>query len=163
MTTDFKTLEKLLVLAKKHKLAELEVENGKNKFRIKTSIGARPSVGVFGQPFNGAAGSHSHATALDTPPPLSDSPKKLNTKEDDRYVKVLSPFVGTFYRSPSPEADSYVSEGQVVKKGDVLCIIEAMKLMNEIECESNGKVVSVLAENGQPVEYGEPLFLIDPV
>lgn len=96
------------------------------------------------------------------PLPLNESPKKLSGLDDDRYTKVLSPFVGTFYRSPSPEADSYVREGQVVKKGDVLCIVEAMKLMNEIECESNGKIISILAENGQPVEYGEPLFLIDP-
>ncbi len=75
--------------------------------------------------------------------------------------QVLSPFVGTFYRSASPGANPYVREGQAVKRGDVLCIIEAMKLMNEIEAEFPGKVVSVLAENGQPVEFGEPLFVVE--
>jgi acetyl-CoA carboxylase biotin carboxyl carrier protein len=69
--------------------------------------------------------------------------------------------VGTFYISPSPQSEPYVKEGQRVSKGDILCIVEAMKLMNEIESEFSGKVISVLVENGQPVEYGEPLFLID--
>lgn len=157
MSVDLKTLEKLLALAKKYKLAELEVEGAKSKFRIRTSLGAAPA-GVFGQQ------AHPHVSGqIDPPPPLSESPKKLSGKEDEKYTKVLSPFVGTFYRAPSPEADAYVKDGQMVKKGDVLCIIEAMKLMNEIESEVNGKIISVLAENGQPVEYGEPLFLIDPV
>jgi acetyl-CoA carboxylase biotin carboxyl carrier protein len=71
--------------------------------------------------------------------------------------------VGTFYRSPSPETPVYVDLGDVVKKGQILCIIEAMKLMNEIEAEVSGKVVAVLAENAQPVEYGEPLFHIEPM
>lgn len=75
--------------------------------------------------------------------------------------KVTSPFVGTFYRSPSPTSEPYVKEGQKIKKGDVLCIVEAMKLMNEIESDLSGTVVSALIENGQPVEFGEPLFEID--
>ncbi|MBI3558138.1 MAG: acetyl-CoA carboxylase biotin carboxyl carrier protein [Deltaproteobacteria bacterium] len=160
MPVDLKTLEKLLALAKKHKLAELEVEDGKSKFKIRTSLGARvvseaPSVFGHSAPHVGLA--------MDAPPPLSESPKKLSKGDDEKHSKVLSPFVGTFYRAPSPEADSYVKEGQMVKKGDVLCIVEAMKLMNEIESEVSGKVVSILAENGQPVEYGEPLFLIESV
>ena len=159
MAVDLKTLEKLLALAKKHKLAELEIEDGKSKFRIKTLLGARLMT-------ESAFGRHSHqhigVSAEMDPPPSADSPKNL-TGDDEKCTKVLSPFVGTFYRAPSPEADSYVKEGQMVKKGDVLCIVEAMKLMNEIESEVSGKVISVLAENGQPVEYGEPLFLIEPV
>ncbi|MBI3541976.1 MAG: acetyl-CoA carboxylase biotin carboxyl carrier protein [Deltaproteobacteria bacterium] len=165
MAVDLKTLEKLLGLVKKHKLAELEVEDGKSKFRIKTALGARlvaEASSAFGQP----VGSHGAVAHAHDAPPLAESPKKLSgsgKSDDERYTKVLSPFVGTFYRAPSPEADAYVKDGQMVKKGDVLCIVEAMKLMNEIESEVNGKIVSVLAENGQPVEYGEPLFLIDPV
>jgi len=81
---------------------------------------------------------------------------------EQRLITITSPIVGTFYRSPSPEAPSFIEIGQRVKKGQVLCIIEAMKLMNEIECESDGIVVKALVENGQPVEYGEPLFLVDP-
>jgi acetyl-CoA carboxylase biotin carboxyl carrier protein len=75
--------------------------------------------------------------------------------------KILSPFVGTFYRSSNPNSAPYVSEGQRIRKGQTLCIIEAMKLMNEIESEFEGKIVSVLVENGQPVEFGEPLFVIE--
>ena len=153
MAFDLKSLEKLLVLVKKHKLAELEVEDGKQKIRIKSAMGQ-----VFAAP---------SATAFAALPSEEASVQKSggskSKKEDERYAKVLSPFVGTFYSSPSPEAEAYVKVGQMVKKGDVLCIIEAMKLMNEIECEISGKIVSTVAENGQPVEYGEPLFLIDPV
>jgi acetyl-CoA carboxylase biotin carboxyl carrier protein len=83
------------------------------------------------------------------------SPTPSNQKQ------VTSPFVGTFYRAPSPEAGPYVKEGQSVKKGDTLCIVEAMKLMNEIESDFSGKIVSILVENGQPVEFGEPLFVIE--
>ncbi|MBI2606561.1 MAG: acetyl-CoA carboxylase biotin carboxyl carrier protein [Deltaproteobacteria bacterium] len=150
MAFDLKTLEKLLLLAKKNKLAELEVEDGKQKIRIRTALDAATTV---------VSGGFAAHPAVHAPEPQ----KKTSGKDEDRYANVLSPFVGTFYRSPSPEAEPYVKEGQMVKKGDVLCIIEAMKLMNEIESETSGKIVSVLAENGQPVEYGEALFLIDPV
>jgi len=77
-------------------------------------------------------------------------------------VTVEAPMVGTFYRASSPTADPYVQEGDVVKEGQVLCIIEAMKLMNEIESKTAGRVARILVENSQPVEYGQPLFLIDP-
>lgn len=154
MAIDIKSVEKVLQLAKKHGVAEIEVEDGKNKIRVKTALGAAQIV----------ASMPAVSSSNELPLPLSESPKKIDgLKSEDKYVKVISPFVGTFYRSPSPEADPYVKEGQMIKKGDVMCIIEAMKLMNEIESEVSGKVISVLAENGQPVEYGEPLYLIDPV
>lgn len=88
--------------------------------------------------------------------------EKEGEKKGKNLVTVTSPMVGTFYRSPSPEAPPFVEEGSMVKKGQPLCIIEAMKIMNEIEAEVDGKVVSILVENGQPVEYGEPLILIEP-
>lgn len=83
--------------------------------------------------------------------------------EAQRLVTITSPIVGTFYRSPSPDANPFVEIGSKVKKNQVLCIVEAMKLMNEIESETDGIVVKILVENGQPVEYGEPLFLIEPL
>jgi acetyl-CoA carboxylase biotin carboxyl carrier protein len=89
------------------------------------------------------------------------APASAGKAEPDHHV-VTSPFVGTFYRSPSPDADPYVVEGQRVEKGQVLCIVEAMKLMNEIEADSAGVVVAVLVENTQPVEYGQPLFRLAP-
>jgi acetyl-CoA carboxylase biotin carboxyl carrier protein len=84
-------------------------------------------------------------------------------EEAQRLVTVTSPIVGTFYRAPTPEANPFVEVGARVKKNQVLCIVEAMKLMNEIESEADGIIVKILVENGQPVEYGEPLFLIEPV
>lgn len=83
-------------------------------------------------------------------------------QESSTHVKVESPIVGTFYRRPSPDAEAFVKEGDTVKKGDTLCIIEAMKLMNEIEATTSGKVVKILGTDGHVVEYGETLFLIDP-
>jgi len=99
------------------------------------------------------------APAPSTPPAGTTEPTPA---EDGKFVYVTSPFVGTFYRSPSPEAPQFVEVGQEVRKGQVLCIVEAMKLMNEIEAESDGTVVAVLVENAQPVEYGQQLFKIAP-
>ncbi|MEO5971339.1 MAG: acetyl-CoA carboxylase biotin carboxyl carrier protein [Bdellovibrionia bacterium] len=99
----------------------------------------------------GSTGSSTSVTVLPAGPVAAASNEK----------QVLSPFVGTFYRAASPESDPYAREGQVIKRGDVLCIIEAMKLMNEIDAEFPGKIKSVLVENGQPVEFGEPLFMIE--
>lgn len=89
----------------------------------------------------------------------------LVESEDDaqRLVTITSPIVGTFYRSPSPDAGAFVEVGAQVSKGQVLCIVEAMKLLNEIESDVDGIVAKILIENGQPVEYGEPLFLIEPL
>ncbi|MFQ5893792.1 MAG: acetyl-CoA carboxylase biotin carboxyl carrier protein, partial [Nitrospinota bacterium] len=81
----------------------------------------------------------------------------------DKLMSIESPIVGTFYRAPAPDAKPYVEEGDVVKKGQVLCIIEAMKLMNEIEAEFEARIVSIMVENAQPVEFGEPLFLTEPL
>ncbi|BCB97201.1 acetyl-CoA carboxylase, biotin carboxyl carrier protein [Dissulfurispira thermophila] len=87
----------------------------------------------------------------------------VETETEGRLLTVTSPIVGTFYRSPSPDAEPFVDVGTRVKKGQVLCIIEAMKLMNEIESDVDGVVVRILVESGHPVEYGEPLFLIEPI
>lgn len=107
-------------------------------------------------------------SSLDMRPQNPKSPvtiEKTTESEEEvqRLVTVTSPIVGTFYRSPSPEAPSFVEAGTKVKKGQVICIIEAMKLMNEIESEVEGVIVRALVENGQPVEYGEPLFIIEPL
>ena len=96
------------------------------------------------------------------PTALKETIIRETEEETQRLITVTSPIVGTFYRSSSPDAPPFVDGGQRVKKGQVLCIIEAMKLMNEIESETDGILVKALVENGQPVEYGEPLFLIEP-
>lgn len=95
-----------------------------------------------------------HAPVAQTAPVATPPPSN--------FVEIKSPMVGTFYRAPSPEASPFVDIGKVIKVGDVLCIVEAMKLMNEIEAEQSGKIVKILVENAQPIEFGQPLFLLDP-
>lgn len=106
-------------------------------------------------------------SSLDIPAQKMSGPREIITaetgEESQRLVTVTSPIVGTFYRAPSPDATPFTEVGARVKKNQVICIIEAMKLMNEIESEVDGIVVKILVENGQPVEYGEPLFLIEPL
>ncbi len=139
-------IEKLCDISTRHQVAEIEWEKSGQKIHIKMAFGiSQASVNLVPQ--------QPVATVQ------SNAPEPVQT--DARIKQVLSPFVGTFYRSPSPEADAYVREGQMVKRGDTLCIVEAMKLMNEIESEFSGKIVSLLVENGQPVEFGEPLFVIE--
>lgn len=119
---------------------------------------------------------HSHvqtaaAPAVVAPAPVVQASQSVATAPveqagedaaDANLHKIVSPMVGTFYCAPSPDADPYVKEGDVVHKKTVVCIVEAMKLMNELEAEVDGKIVKVLVENGQLVEYGQPLFLVDP-
>jgi len=95
-------------------------------------------------------------------PPSGETVAPAPPPKSDQYIQVKSPMVGTFYRSPAPGAEPFVKIGDRVKKGKTLCIIEAMKLMNEIESEVDGVIVDILTENAQPVEYGEALFLVDP-
>jgi len=149
---DLERLEKILDLMGRHQVGELEWERDGEKLRLSTISAVLSSAQI---PFTMPTVSVAPASA-----PAVESVKTVSSASE-RTKQVLSPFVGTFYRAPSPTAEYYVREGQQVKRGDVLCIIEAMKLMNEIEAEFAGKVISVLVENGQPVEFGEPLFLIE--
>ena len=139
-------LKELIELLKETDITELHIEKDGSKVRIKRE--------KFLSPLGGTV----QKTSL--------SEEKLVTELEDetqRLVTITSPIVGTFYRAPSPEAQAFVEVGQRVNKGAVLCIVEAMKLMNEIESDVDGIIVKVLVENGQPVEYGEPLFLIEPL
>lgn len=149
---DLRKLKKLIDLVQESGISELEVTEGEEKVRIvKHVIGpANPTymVGAQPQPYLAPAPA-APAPAAEAAPPA----------EPEGHV-VKAPMVGTFYRSGSPGAPSFVEVGQAVKEGDALCIIEAMKLMNEIESDATGIVKAILVENGQPVEYGQPLFLI---
>lgn len=152
---NIKELKELIDLLKDTEVTELEIEKAGVKVRIKKGRSALPVVA-----------NHAEGSAITTPVEKTAAPEMLELGEkptDKGGITVTSPIVGTFYRSSSPDALPYVEVGDVVKKGQVLCIIEAMKLMNEIESEVDGKVVEVLLENAQPVEYGEPLFHIEPL
>lgn len=105
---------------------------------------------------------HTGPTPPPVVPPIPEVQDTVKEAVDEHYVSITSPIVGIFHRAPSPEAPPYVDVGTVVRKGQVLCIVEAMKLMNEIESDTNGIIRKIQVENGQPVEYGETLFLIEP-
>lgn len=143
---DFREIRKLIDLLYEAGLAEIEVEEAGRKIRVR-----RESISLPTEKTSAAPTAKVEAPALET------------EKEDKaRGALVRSPIVGTFYRSPSPNADAYSDVGDLVKKGQILCIVEAMKLMNEIESDVEGKIVEICVEDGAAVEYGEPLFRIDP-
>ncbi|MDR0529335.1 MAG: acetyl-CoA carboxylase biotin carboxyl carrier protein [Zoogloeaceae bacterium] len=148
---DLRKLKKLIDLVQESGISELEVTEGEERVRIAKSapVGVPQNYVLPGAPTFLAPSGGGGAVNLE-----EDEEEKAEGHE------VKSPMVGTFYRAPSPGASPFVEVGQSVKEGDTLCIIEAMKLLNEIEADASGIVKAVLVENGQPVEFGEPLFLI---
>ena len=140
------TAEAVVELAARHNLAELEIEQAGVRIRVvrERAPAAAPSP---------------MRAELGAPIPPGEA---AETPADPNLVTIEAPMVGTFYRAPSPNAPPFVAEGDVVKEGQALCIIEAMKLMNEIEAKVAGRIVRVLVENGQPVEYGQALFQVEP-
>ena len=148
-------LRRLIRLVQRTGIGELEVSAGGRAVRISAVPGAAPAavghaVAPVHAPGPAAAMGNSGQSAPAAP------------AKNDKYVAVTSPMVGTFYRAPAPDADPYVEVGSMVEIGQTVCIIEAMKLMNEIESEVRGRVVELLVENAQAVEFGQKLFLIDP-
>jgi acetyl-CoA carboxylase biotin carboxyl carrier protein len=156
---NLKELKELIELVQNSGVSELELERGGVKVRIRKDGGSAPVPAAPSGPASVAPALAERATAPARPQPAASEAAPM---EAEGGMTVKSPIVGTFYRAPSPDAEPYVEAGAVVKKGQVLCVIEAMKLMNEIESEHDGKVVRILAENAQPVEFGEPLFVIEP-
>jgi acetyl-CoA carboxylase biotin carboxyl carrier protein len=140
---DLRKLKKLIDLVQESGIAELEITEGEEK--VKIVKGGEATVTPLAAP--APAGAAAAAPAPAEPPP-----------QEGHVLK--APMVGTFYRSASPESKAYVEVGQNVKAGETVCIIEAMKLMNEIEADATGVIKAILVENGQPVEYGQPLFII---
>jgi len=163
---DLNEIKQILDLVREHELAEFEIEHDGLRLKVrKDANGAHvvtPSAFMVAPVVAPAAGEGAPAAA----PPLQASPGALPAPADAapeaeiELAVVKSPIVGTFYRSSEPSAPPFVDIGSTVKKGDVLCIIEAMKLMNEIDSEYDGEVVNIYVENGQPVQYGERLFAI---
>jgi acetyl-CoA carboxylase biotin carboxyl carrier protein len=155
---DIRKVKKLIELLEQSDVAEIEIHEGEESVRISRN-------GPPAQPFFMSAPPHTAMVSSQPPAqnasvttaPLAGS---LLANEPESNV-VRSPMVGTFYRSPSPGSKPFVEEGHAVKAGDTLCIIEAMKILNQIECEKAGAIKRILVENGQPVEYNQPLFIIE--
>jgi acetyl-CoA carboxylase biotin carboxyl carrier protein len=147
-------VRRLIRLVQRTGIGELEISSGGRTVRISAHAGSLVSTAFpSGAPASAVAASGNSAptTATGAAPAV------------DHHVAITSPMVGTFYRAPAPDADPYVEVGDVVEVGQTVCIIEAMKLMNEIESEVRGRVVKILVENAQPVEFGQRLFLVEPV
>jgi acetyl-CoA carboxylase biotin carboxyl carrier protein len=153
---DLRKLKKLIDLVEESGIAELEITEGEEKVRISrstSSVQTQVTSAVTSPPQAAVPGAASASAALATASVVAE------ILPEGHIVK--SPMVGTFYRSSSPGSNAFVEVGQTVKEGETLCIIEAMKLLNEIESDKSGVIKAVLVENGQPVEYGEPLFVIE--
>lgn len=166
---DLEFVERLIRALDESSLDSLELERGGTRVRLSKS----PPSSHSGAPNPGSHGT-SHTISVpreaplperttEAPPePVPGSGSPPEAEAADRMIEVTSPMVGTFYRAPAPDASPYVEVGARVGKGTVLCIIEAMKLMNEMESEVEGTVAKILVDNAQPVEYGQVLFLVDP-
>lgn len=151
---DLNLIKKLVKIIEDSKVTDLEVEE--NGFKVR--IAKKEAIITAAAP--------AHIVAHVPPAPdhsindLVKSEKIAKDEEEANLHTIRSPIVGTFYRAPAPDADAYCQVGDTINSGDCLCIVEAMKLMNEIESDVSGKIVKILAENGKPVEYNQPLFLI---
>jgi acetyl-CoA carboxylase biotin carboxyl carrier protein len=149
---DLRKLKKLIDLVQESGIGEIEITEGEEKVRISRQAAAAPML-VASPPMQAFAAGPAAGIASPAAPTAAPAQPAGHT--------LKSPMVGTFYRAPSPGAPSFVDVGQSVSKGQTLCIIEAMKLLNEIESDASGTIKAILVENGQPVEYGQPLFLIE--
>ena len=156
ISMDLAYVKKVIKLIEKSEVDEIEIEEEGKKIRVAKHKNSQPMyIAQMGSPAQ-------QMTASSAPAPAAAVPSAQEpAKPEVKHHEVRSPIVGTFYRAPAPDAENYVEIGQSVSVGAVLCIVEAMKLMNEIESDVNGKVTQILVENGKPVEYNQVLFLIE--
>ncbi|MGA1843570.1 MAG: acetyl-CoA carboxylase biotin carboxyl carrier protein [bacterium] len=156
MDTDLKKIKKILKLLEESNFNEIEWEEADFKIRVKKTPPEPPD-----QRFFSGIQSIQPDYPKSLPVPQGTQPQETELELAEGRAIIRSPLVGTFYRAPSPNVSAFVNVGDVIKPGQVMCIIEAMKLMNEVECDRAGRVAAILVENAQPVEYGEPLFIIE--
>ena len=162
---DIKDIQELIKFVAKSGATEVDLEIDNVKISIKSPA---MKAGKVIEPVIGPAQETIVAPPVNQPilkieDSEEDKSKNIeNEQNDSNYLTIKSPMIGTFYRKPSPEKETFANIGDVIKPGDVLCVIEAMKLFNEIEAEISGKIIKVLVEDASPVEYDQPLFLVDP-
>ena len=158
---DLKEIQALIKFVSKSGAQEVSLETEDFKINIKTASGAAEQPTIIQAVAPQAAMPVAAAPATPSAP-LEPEVAAAEEADNGNYIEVKSPMIGTLYRSPSPEQDAFVKVGSEIKPGDVLCIVEAMKLFNEIESEVSGKIVKVLVDDQSPIEYDQPLFLVDP-
>jgi acetyl-CoA carboxylase biotin carboxyl carrier protein len=157
---DIRKVKKLIELLEESDVAEIEIHEGEESVRISRQSSIPSTITIPSIPPHATA-APVPMTAVPAPAPAAAPQEAQSATEEIQGHSVNSPMVGTFYRSPSPGSKAFVEEGQAVAVGDTLCIIEAMKILNQIESDKAGTVKKILVENGEPVEYNEPLFIID--
>ena len=159
---DLKEIQALIKFVAKSGAQEVSLETEDFKINIKTG----PDASVQPTIIQAVAPQQMPALAVGGAPASAEgaaaAPTPAEADENANYITINSPMIGTFYRTPSPDQDAFVKVGDSIKPGDVLCIVEAMKLFNEIESEISGKIVKILADDQTPIEYDQPLFLVDP-
>ena len=177
MALDIKEIQELIKFVAKSGVSEVDLEIGEMKISIKTPpkkgrgqvetvvqqipVAAAPSMAPVAVPAAPVAAAPAAPVAASAEP--AETPAASTAESDDsKYITIKSPMIGTFYRKPSPDKDVFVNVGDEISSGSVVCVVEAMKLFNEIESEVSGKIVKVLVDDMSPVEYDQPLFLVDP-
>jgi acetyl-CoA carboxylase biotin carboxyl carrier protein len=155
---DIKEIQELIRFVAKSGVNEVELERDGFKLSIKANAPA-PVAQVVAAPMPVQVAAPAPVAAAAPAPDAVAAPAASN---ETNYLTITSPMIGTFYRTPGPDKDAFVNVGDLVEPGKVVCIVEAMKLFNEIESEVKGRIVKVLVDNASPVEYGQPLFLVDP-
>ena len=158
---DIKQIQDLIRFVSKSGVNEVAIEQKDFKITIKTN--QAPTYVTANIPSGQPAYEHAPAAASSAPAAAEIAPTAAPVADTSHYITVRSPMIGTFYRSSTPEKPMFVNVGDEIKPGTVLCIIEAMKLFNEIESEVSGRIVKILADNASPVEYDQPLFLVEPM
>ncbi|WP_178986470.1 acetyl-CoA carboxylase biotin carboxyl carrier protein [Winogradskyella helgolandensis] len=156
---DIKEIQNLIKFVAKSGASEVKLEMDDIKITIRTGSESDTTI-VQQMPMQAAPVMQQHIPAQAAAPAQEAAPAAAT--EDSKYITIKSPIIGTFYRKPSPDKPVFVEVGTDIKEGDVLCVIEAMKLFNEIESEISGKIVKVLVDDSSPVEFDQPLFLVDP-
>lgn len=158
---DLKEIQNLIKFVSNSGVAEVKLETGDVKITIRTTLeGNTPDITYVQQaPLQQAVAAPVAAAPVAAAPAAPAAPA---ADDNSKYVTIKSPMIGTFYRKPSPDKPAFVEVGSTIGKGDVLCVVEAMKLFNEIEAEISGKIVKILVDDMSPVEFDQPLFLVDP-
>jgi acetyl-CoA carboxylase biotin carboxyl carrier protein len=159
---DLKEIQNLIKFVSNSGVAEVKLETGEIKITIRTTLeGNSPDITYVQQ----APMQHAMPVAPSAPAaaaPAAPAAPAASSDDNSKYITIKSPMIGTFYRKPSPDKPVFVEVGSSIGKGDVLCVVEAMKLFNEIEAEVSGKIVKILVDDMSPVEFDQPLFLVDP-
>ncbi len=160
---DIKEIQNLIKFVAKSGVSEVKIEDDNFKITIKNKPEYVTSVPTEVQTVAVQAAAPAAIPAQPAAPAQATPAATTEEKDESKYVTIKAPIIGTFYRRPSPDKPPFVEVGDVIKEGDVVCIIEAMKLFNEIESEVSGKIVKILVEDATPVEFDQPLFLVEPV